>query len=325
VPIAETSAALSLIVPTHNRAGLLPESLGSFLSQSLHPSRYEILVVDNNSTDNTREVVEAVLRAATCRWRYLFEPRQGLHCARNRGILAASGEIVVFGDDDVIAEPTWLESLAREFDNASVGVVGGKVKPLWDETPPAWIYDYGSERVHPLFAYLDYGDERLELATDYVFGCNFAIRRNLAIEVGGSFPDTFPNHLRHLSGPGENAMIDRVRGLRYKVLYSPAALVYHHADVRRANLEYFVARHRRWAVEDAFEQFRKRGKASAAVRLMAEACKRLLRAPSACARKRNPMYCLAVENARAWQMIRQTVRVLVDPVLYAHIIRESYL
>jgi glycosyltransferase involved in cell wall biosynthesis len=325
-PTAHPTVSLSLIVPTVNRAGLLAESLRSFRNQSLHPSRYEIVVVDNNSTDNTRAVVSSVLQDVTCRWRYVFEPHLGLHWARNRGILEASGEVVVFGDDDIVAEPTWLEHLAGEFDaDTSVGVVGGRVKPLWDETPPAWIYDYGDERVHPVFAYLDYGDRRLELISEYVFGCNFAIRRNLAIEVGGSFPDTFPRHLRHLSGTGENAMIDRARELRYKVLYSPAALVHHHADAQRANLRYFVERYRRWAIEDVFDQFRRRPKARAVAHVTAGAVKRLLRAPATCARKRKPMYCLAIENAASLQMMRQVVRVLVDPSLYEHITRKSYL
>jgi glycosyltransferase involved in cell wall biosynthesis len=323
---ARSTVSLSLIVPTFNRAGLLGESLCSFCNQSLPPSRYEILVVDNNSTDNTREAVNSVLHDATCQWRYLFESRQGLHCARNRGILEASGEVLVFGDDDIVAEPTWLEHLAGEFDaDSSVGVVGGRVKPLWDQTPPAWIYDYGNEQVHPVFAYLDYGDRRLELISEYVFGCNFAIRRNLAIEVGGSFPDTFPRHLRHLSGTGENAMIDRARELRYKVLYSPAALVHHHADAQRANLQYFVERYRRWAIEDVFDQFRRRPKACAVAHLTVGAVKRLLRAPATCARKSKPMYCLAIENAAGLQTMRQVVRVLVDSSLYEYITRKSYL
>jgi glycosyltransferase involved in cell wall biosynthesis len=322
----DTAIRVSLIVPTYNRAERLLQSLRSFRDQSLHPSRYEILVVDNNSTDETREVAHAGLRDAACEWRYLLEPRQGLHCARNRGILEARGEIVVFGDDDIVAAPTWLERLAGEFDgDASVGIVGGKVKPLWDDTPPTWIYDYGSERVHPVFAYLDYGDERLELSTDYVFGCNFAIRRTLAIEIGGSFPDTFPNHLRHLSGTGENGMIDKARRLGYKVLYSPGALVHHYADVKRANLPYFIDRYRRWAIEDAFEQFRQRSKSSAAARLMAVALKRLLRSPSTCARRKKPLYGLAIENAASWQMMRQVVTVLVDSSVYEHITRKSYL
>ena len=317
---------LSLIVPTHNRAKLLAESLASFRDQSLSPECYEILVVDNNSTDDTRDVPGVVLRSTNCRWRYMFEPRQGLHCARNKGILEAAGEVVVFGDDDIVAEPTWLEKLLQTFDaDASVGVVGGRVKPLWDAPPPSWIYDYGTERVHPVFAYLDYGEEPLELRTEYVFGCNFAIRRNLAIELGGSFPDTFPKKLRHLSGAGENALVDGVRGLHYKVVYSPAAIVYHHAEVQRASLEYFVERHRRWAIEEVFDQVRSRGRFRAAADLIAGALKRVVRAPAVCTGKRKPIYCLTVENASAWQTMCQAARVLVDRSLYEHITRESYL
>lgn len=320
------SPKLSLIVPTYNRARLLAESLGSFCDQSLDPSCYEVLVVDNNSTDDTRAVVDQVLRGSGCQWRYLFEPRQGLHCARNRGILESRGEIVVFGDDDVVAERRWLEQLVAEFDaGPAVGVVGGRIRALWDANPPDWIYDYGTERVHPVFAYLDYGDEPIELEHDYVFGCNFAIRRELATRIGGSFPDTFPTRLRHLSGSGENAMIDRVRALGYKVLYAPSAVVHHHADVRRAKLGYFVERHRRWAIEEAFDEFRRFGRTRATAHLVPQALKRAWRAAASSADKRRPAYFLAVECAAAWQTICQSAKVLGSRELYEHITRESYL
>jgi glycosyltransferase involved in cell wall biosynthesis len=317
---------VSLIVPTYNRGRLLGESLGSFCDQSLDASRYEVLVVDNNSRDDTSKVVDRVLRGSRCRWRYLVEPSQGLHCARNRGIREAEGEIVVFGDDDIVAEATWLENLAREFDaDAEVGVVGGRIKPLWDEPPPDWIYDYGSDRVHPVFAYLDYGDERIELKDGYVFGCNFAIRRDLAIEIGGSFPDTFPSRLRHLSGSGENAMIDRARALGYKILYSPAAVVHHHAEAGRATLGYFVERYRRWAIEESFEEFRCFGRSRATAHLVERAVRRAWHAFFSSSGKRKPVYFLAIECARACQTICQSAKVLANRGLFEYVTRERYL
>src|SRR5260370_35684010 len=112
--ITDTAIRVSLIVPSYTRAERLLQSLRSFRDQSLHPSRYEILVVDNNSTDDTREVAYAGLRDAPCEWRYLLEPRPGLHCARNRGILEARGEIVAFGHDDIVPAPTRLGRVSRE-------------------------------------------------------------------------------------------------------------------------------------------------------------------------------------------------------------------
>jgi GT2 family glycosyltransferase len=256
----------------------------------------------------------------------MFEPRQGLHHARNRGILEAQGDIVVFGDDDIVAGAGWLTALLREFDSdPRVGVVGGKILPLWDRPPDPWIYDYGSDKIHPVFAYLDYGDERAELERQYLFGCNFAIRRMLAVTVGGSFPDTFPKRLRHLSGTGECAMTDRARERGYKVVYAPAALVHHHADASRASLAYFMERYRRWAVEEAFIQFRQQGRGPAALRLVHGALLRLALLPKACRGKRRPAYCAAIEAAVSLEMIMHVLRVLTRPALFRHIVQESYL
>lgn len=317
---------ISLVVPTYNRASVLADALRSFQDQSLNAERYEILVVDNNSTDNTREIVERNLASANCQWRYIFEPRQGLHFARNRGLVDAIGDIVVFGDDDIVASKEWLESILKEFDaNGEVGVVGGKVLPLWDGKPDPWIYDYGTEKVHPVFAYLDYGDRRLELATEHVFGCNFAVRRALAIQVGGSYPDTFPPRLKHLSGIGEWALADNIRELGFKVVYAPAAMVSHRADSQRAKLKYFADRYERWAIEDVFSEFRARGKLAAASNVVKRAVRRLGAAVFRCGKKRKPGYFLMIESLASLRMLRQTCRILVSPGLYQHINRESYL
>lgn len=317
---------ISLIVPTFNRASYLYESLPSFLDQTLDPAAYEIIVVDNNSTDNTREVAEKLLSAAKCQQKCIFEPKQGLHHARNRGIREAQGDIVVFGDDDIVAGRSWLENLLSEFDRGSdIGIVGGKITPVWDEPPPRWIYDYGTELVHGVFAYLDYGDERLVLEQGWLFGCNFAIRRDIALAIGGSYPDTFPRSLRHLSGSGEIAMIDGARRMGLKVVYLPSAHVQHHAAAARATLQYFIDRHERWAVEVVFESVRKKGRARAFFPLVIASFRRLVSSLLVCRHKMKPGYCVAIETAAALQMFRQAVRVLCDNSLYAHIKRESYL
>lgn len=192
---------LSLIVPTYNRANYLTKALKTFASQSLDNHRYEIIIIDNNSTDQTRKIFdEAVKGNPGNHWKYFLETKQGLHHARNRGILEAQGDIVVFGDDDIEASSSWLEKIFDAFkDDETIGIVGGRIYPRWDAEPPAWILDYGTKKTHPVFAYLDYGNDALILDdAQYVYGCNFAIRRDLAIKTGGSFPDVFPRTLRHL-------------------------------------------------------------------------------------------------------------------------------
>ncbi|WP_274655067.1 glycosyltransferase [Paenibacillus humicola] len=317
---------LSLIVPTFNRAAYVSKALKSFVNQTLDRSRVEILIIDNNSTDGTKQAVQTAMRSAPCRWRYIREPRQGLHYARNRGITEAQGEIVVFGDDDIIADPAWLSGLFREFEtHPSTGIAGGKIVPIWGREPEPWVFDYGTADLHACFAYLNYGEERLVMTDGYVFGCNFAIRRQLALEVGGSFPDTFPAKFKHLAGTGESGMMDEGRRLGWDAVYLPDAVVYHHIDASRISLAYFVDRYERWAVEDVYEAFRSMSKSDAASHLVLLASERLAYVDTDSQGKINPDYYRTIRRHWAYQVLKQTCRVLAEPSLYEHITRKSYL
>ena len=317
---------VSLVVPTFNRAEFLQTSLPSFVDQSLQPSSYEIIVVDNNSTDATKETTHALLESSPVPWSYLFEPRQGLHYARNRGILEAKGEIVVFGDDDITADRRWLECFVEEFaSHVRTGVAGGPIRPNWQGAPEPWVFDYGSAQTHPVFAILELGDERRVLEQGYVVGCNFAIRRKLAIAVGGSQPDTFPPDLIHLSGQGENGMIDAVRAEGYDIIYLPDASISHRVESARATPEYFKYRYERWAVEEVYRQFRRHAKPVALAVLLKNAAKRLLLVGRRSARKQDPAVFRTVERAALRRTIRQALRVLVDRRLHQHITKCSYL
>ncbi len=227
------------------------------MHQTLDKSRYEIIVIDNNSNDTTKEVFASFTkRYPHHNWVYFFEPKQGLHYARNRGILLARSEIIVFGDDDIEASPGWLEAILHAFEKDNkIGIVGGPIFPIWDCKPPDWIYDYGTDDYHGVFALLNYGNTSRILEKEEVFGSNLAIKRKLAIEVNGSGPDTFPGHMIHFSGSGETAMLVRVRNKGSKVYYEANAYVKHHASVERCNRDYFIYRYKRWAVEGIYNQY----------------------------------------------------------------------
>lgn len=316
---------LSLVVPTYNRSHYLEKALLSFLEQDLDPALYEILVIDNNSTDDTEATVRRVMRDAPCSWNYLLEPTPGAHMARNKGILAAQGEIVVLGDEDIVASPSWLTAILEEFDHhPDTGVVGGKTLPIWNEPPEDWIYDYGTAEIHPVFSYLDYGEERLVLEDEYVYSNNMAMLRWIAVRTGGCFPDAYPGKLKHLTGTGEYAMIDNTRNLEYDAVYLPDMLVCHHADASRASLEYFIDRYERWAVEAVFDAFRKMSKREAAQQLILAAADRLIELETESHDKINPNYYRIIQKHWAYQTIKQTCRVLTEPALYDHIVQESY-
>ena len=332
---------ISLIVPTYNRAEFLKKALPSFVNQTIDNKDYEILVIDNNSTDNTKHIVENFKKNfQNFRIKYFFEKNQGLHFARNKGISEAQGEIIVFGDDDIVASENWLEKIKQEFLDEKVGIVGGKILPIWNFEPPEWIYDYGTDKIHTVFAYLDLGKDKKNLEKEYVFGCNFAIRKNLALKVGGSPPDTFPKKLNFLSGPGEALMVDRVRCLGYKIVYLPEAVVFYHVDSSRITLNYFIDRYERLAIEDVYTVFRRYKKITATKILLKNALINLfkiyflqfknvlrmfLKKKYLPLNKVNPKYFIIIEKKRWQYTILQIFRVLLNPKLYKYIIKDNYL
>src|SRR5215831_10101418 len=151
---------VSVIIATYNRCGLLRGALESALAQGASGGGFEVIVVDNNSTDGTSRLVHSMIESEAGRLRYLAEPRQGVSYARNRGVAASRAPIVAFMDDDVRAAPDWLSTIQKVLDdNSEIDLVGGKVLPEWRCAPPGWLT---SEHWMPL-ALLDYGDHPIHL------------------------------------------------------------------------------------------------------------------------------------------------------------------
>jgi glycosyltransferase involved in cell wall biosynthesis len=174
---------VSVVISTFNRAEVLPRAIQSLLEQDLDAERFEIVIVDNNSTDDTRPTVEAFVGKAA-NLRYVFEPRQGVSYGRNAGILAARAPAIAFTDDDVRVSASWLSTIVRALaEHPEVACVGGRVLPNWAGPWPAWLT---REHWGPL-ALLDYGDapvyvnagKRLCLIT-----ANVAYRRKVFDQIG---------------------------------------------------------------------------------------------------------------------------------------------
>ena len=129
----------SIIVCTYNRAESLKDTLAALAKLDVLPTReWEVVIVDNNSRDHTRQVVEEMQRTWP-RLRYVFEPEQGLSHARNRGIAESNGEITLFTDDDVLPEPDWLETTLAGMTEYGADACGGYIAPIWETPPPAWL------------------------------------------------------------------------------------------------------------------------------------------------------------------------------------------
>lgn len=174
---------LSVVVSTYNRGDVLARAIESLLAQDVDPSRYEIVVVDNNSTDHTRQVVESFRSKAPC-LSYVFEPRQGTSYGRNTGILTASAGLIAFTDDDVRVPTDWVSVILTVFSvHPEVSCIGGKVLPNWSGSWPPWLT---REHWSPL-ALVDYGESPLYVSAAHrlcLIGANVAYRRDVFDRIG---------------------------------------------------------------------------------------------------------------------------------------------
>src|SRR5262245_55338483 len=131
----------SVLIATFNRAALLDDTLESIRRLRTTAGRdWEVIVVDNNSTDTTRAVVERHQQDFPVRLRYLFEARQGRSSALNAGIENATGTIIVMTDDDIHVAENWLEAACNALGGGEpAAYVGGPVRPMWESAPPTWL------------------------------------------------------------------------------------------------------------------------------------------------------------------------------------------
>ena len=183
-----TDLHVSVVVPTYNRAAMLERTLLSLFSQRTDDANFEIIVVDNNSSDRTGELVESLKAQSPVTLRYLRETQQGNAYARNTGIDQAQAPIIAFLDDDCVADENWVSTIKTTFDRApEISFVGGRVLPMWETEPPSWLT---TAHWAPL-ALLDYGGDELAIGGSPPRGlltANLAVRKNVFAEVGGFSP-----------------------------------------------------------------------------------------------------------------------------------------
>ncbi len=228
---------LSVILCTYNRCQMLATALDSVAAQVLPASvDWEILVVDNNSRDQTREVVEGFCRT-TPHCRYVFESQQGLSAARNAGIREARGEILVFVDDDVTVEPTWLKSLTAALSNGKWAGAGGRILPQGAFTPPKWLPVKERYAMAPL-ALFDPGLEAGPLG-EAPFGANMAFRKEVFQKYGGFRTDLGRCGDSLLSNE-DTEFGGRLLAAGEQLRYEPSAVVYHPVTENRIQKQYFL-------------------------------------------------------------------------------------
>ena len=229
----------SVVIATYNRAGDLRDTLASLAG--LRPrGDWEVIVVDNNSTDATRQVVESAGPAFPAPLHYVFEKEQGRSPALNAGIRRARGEIVVTTDDDVRVEPDWLDRAGDAIEQLDCDYVGGRVLPIWGGPRPAWLPDHGGKH-WAVIALLDYGPAPIEFGARVPLGVNLAFRRS-AFDRAGLFDPRTGRKAGTLLGQEVREWCIRARAAGVRGFYAPDLALRHIIPASRLNKAYF----RRW-------------------------------------------------------------------------------
>ncbi|KDR57732.1 glycosyltransferase family 2 protein [Limnospira fusiformis CCALA 023] len=229
---------ISAIICTHNRANYLGAAIDSLLDQEF--DNFEVIVVDNASSDRTREIVESKLDNP--KLRYIYEPITGLSVARNTGAKTAQAPILAYLDDDAVASPQWLRVLYTAYqDNQKLAVAGGRVTLIWPEgiTPPPWLSPGLAEN---LGAY-NLGDDILYISNPGLTprGLNYSIRRTFLDQIGGFDPNLGRVGKRLLSNE-ELVMTEEALNRGWEVAYIPDALVAHNVAPERVKRSWFMER-----------------------------------------------------------------------------------
>jgi glycosyltransferase involved in cell wall biosynthesis len=232
---------LAVVIPTYNRSQLLQEALRSLLNARVPPGLdVRITIVDNNSTDDTREVVLAEQAKTNGRVSYVFEKRQGRSAALNAGVAASSGSHVGFIDDDEQVDPTWYEQIFAAFTEQDIDFIGGPYVPRFESTVPEWLpRDYNS-----VIGVVDGGTERVPFDRNYpgiLMGGNAVFTRQI-LEKVGPYSTSLGRSGNTLLSCEDEDMYERLLTAGARGVYVPELIIYHFVPTARLTKRY----HRSW-------------------------------------------------------------------------------
>lgn len=234
---------VAVLIATYNRAALLGETLDLLAASAVPPGlTWEVVVVDNNSTDQTRSVVLSRQSGYPVRLRYVFERQQGRSSALNTAMAVTAAPHLLFTDDDVRVAPGWLAAGAAAL-AGGWDYVGGPVNPIWESPPPRWL-DLTRSDLWGTIAILDYGRDAFafEDRRRVPLGANMGVRRSLIERVGGFRADLGRSSGRRVMGQEVPELLSRARSAGLRGRYVPAMAVDHHVPSARLTKTYY----RRW-------------------------------------------------------------------------------
>lgn len=229
---------ISVILCTYNREKYIYNVLKSLASNTLPSDRYEIVLVDNNCTDNTHgECDRFVQDYPEVNFKYFVEKSQGLSHARNRGIKESSGDLLVYVDDDALVNTAYLQTYADFFErHPEIDAAGGPIIPQYETEEPAWM----SRIIKMLLTGYKYlGDQQKEFPKgDYPGGGNAAYRASVFEKVG-LFNVELGRKGDNLAGAEEKDIFDKMVILGMRFYYLPNAILYHIIPEKKLSKDYF--------------------------------------------------------------------------------------
>ena len=229
---------IAAIICTHNRDKYLGAAIDSLLQQD--GVNYEVIVVDNASSDRTREVVES--RLSKPRLKYVYEENLGLYVARNRGAQETNAPILAYLDDDAIASPQWLKTIVEAYkSNEKIAIAGGKVTLIFPEgmEHPNWI----SQEMAGSLGIYDLGDEIVYIDNPNLTprGLNYSLRRSFLESIGG-FDVNLGRVGTNLLSNEELHMTEKAIAQGWQVVYLPQAIAAHNVAPERLKAGWFLRR-----------------------------------------------------------------------------------
>ncbi|MCX7765698.1 MAG: glycosyltransferase [Candidatus Sumerlaeia bacterium] len=229
----------TIAICTYNNSAILPFAISSAVKQSFDSAHYEVVVIDNNSTDNTKEIVTEFIHSYN-NLRLVSEPQQGLSFARNRAIKEARGNYIVYIDDDAELNPDYLRNLQKLItEEKNIGAVGGPVEVGWLGPVPDW-YEPALDKI---FNYLYIASYRLDIRYPVIiYGTNMAFPVEVLKELGG-FNTALGRKGELLMAHEDNELLLRLqRSTNLRIIYDPGLKIRHLVNPRRLNPEYLFQR-----------------------------------------------------------------------------------
>ena len=260
------SHLISVIIPTRNRSVSLSDTIESIFQNNFSLRQFEVLVIDNGSTDDTKIKCLAFEKKYS-NLKYFYEEKNGLHYGRHKGLMESKGEILIYIDDDVIVSQNWLMSYLETFKKDSkIVLAGGNDLPRFEGEVPEWVDSLWKQNQYGKYlseySLIEFNIPAQEIPPQYIYGCNFAVRKEFLLLCKGFHPDGFSKENILRRGDGETFVSNQVSNLKFKSYFHPDAYVYHRIPSERLTQDYMKSRYFSQGVTFSYVNLRKKTRLS---------------------------------------------------------------